>query len=364
MLKYLCLYCCTVLSFSLSCQVGFAQKDLHLATQWMKDNVSALGGKAVLLVYKDGKVIYNNAENSENIKFSRLKKRIAGKTGRDIDVKYNSHTVMAIASSSKWLTAALAMSCVEANIISLNDSIGKYLPVMTKHGKGNILVSECLSHTTGIKPATRFGLEKTDEPTMEAVMEKIAALPMESKHGESFHYGSIGLQIIAGILEKQTGKKFETLFQERIAFPLGMSRTSFGDKPVILAAGGAKSSAEDYMKFLVMILNKGNKDGVKILHESSINLMEQNRIKNVKIAYSPVEAKGFGYGFGLWTMENSNANTPAEAVTSPGLFGSFPWIDNKRGYAAVLLCTNLKQQGRNEGYKELKKIIDASVGSK
>ena len=49
------------------------------------------------------------------------------------------------------------------------------------------------------------------------------------------------------------------------------------------------------------------------------------------------------------------------AVTSPGLFGSFPWVDNQKKYAGFLFCFNLKSKGRNERYKELKQLVDEAL---
>ena len=90
--------------------------------------------------------------------------------------------------------------------------------------------------------------------------------------------------------------------------------------------------------------------------------MQINRLDStVRIAYSPAEAGDFGYGFGEWVMETSIAGNLTKAVTSPGLFGSFPWVDNQKKYAAFLMCYYLKSDGRNERYKELKRLVDEAV---
>ena len=68
-----------------------------------------------------------------------------------------------------------------------------------------------------------------------------------------------------------------------------------------------------------------------------------------------------GYGFGEWVMDD--AVNRSSAVTSPGLFGSFPWVDNERKYAGFLFVFNLKQKGRNKMYKELKGIIDNEIAN-
>ena len=51
----------------------------------------------------------------------------------------------------------------------------------------------------------------------------------------------------------------------------------------------------------------------------------------------------------------------SNAVTSPGLFGSFPWIDNEKKYAGFLFVFNINNKGRNEKYRELKQLADAAV---
>ena len=52
---------------------------------------------------------------------------------------------------------------------------------------------------------------------------------------------------------------------------------------------------------------------------------------------------------GEWVMDDAT-NRVDHAVTSPGLFGSFPWVDNERQYAGFLFVFNLKNKGREEKY--------------
>lgn len=90
--------------------------------------------------------------------------------------------------------------------------------------------------------------------------------------------------------------------------------------------------------------------------------MQVNRInKNIKIGHSPAEAGDFGYGYGEWVMEISAKNNLTTAVTSPGLFGSFPWIENEKNYCAFLMTFYLINKGRNEKYAGLKRLVDESI---
>ena len=178
---------------------------------------------------------------------------------------------------------------------------------------------------------------------MDEVIEKIAEQPMEGEPGKVFHYSSIGLQIAAAVIEKIIGEDFKTLFKERIAIPCGMKNTDFGNGTIALAAGGAYSTPEDYIPFLQMILQDGGINGKQVLTKQSIIKMQKNYTLEAKVAYSPDEAGNMNYGLGEWIMEDNAGR--ANAVTSPGLFGSFTWVGNQRNYAGFLFVFNLKNKG-------------------
>lgn len=360
-----CLISILAINLMLLYQPAFSQEGFNKTSEWMEENLQKLGGRAVLLIYKDGKIVYNHAENKLGPKQKIRSRFIARRTGKDaaaLTKDYDAHTKIAIASCSKWLSAALVMTFVDEGKLKLSDTIGKYLPVMSENGKGNISISECLSHTTGI---ASDGLKEnknlfSNTSNMDEVMNAIAQKPMEGAHGTVFHYSSIGLQIAAAVIEKISGKNFETLFAERIAKPCGMHNTDFGNKKIPLPAGGAQSTAKDYLNFLVMILNKGKFNGKQVISAASVDLMQQDHTSGVTIRKGPAEAGSWGYGYGEWTMQEASGK-PSPAVTSPGLFGSFPWVDNNAQYAAVLFTFNLKNKGRNELYRGLKKIVDQEI---
>lgn len=343
----------------------FSQKDFEKIDSWMADNVAKMGGRAILLVYKDGSIIYSHAENELSARQKMVGKFLAHRQGKEANLDdYTAATRQAIASCSKWLSAALVMTFVDEGKLGLSDTVGKYLPILSLHGKGNITISQCLSHLTGIKaPPLKESLgEMKDINSMDDAIEKIAILTMEGEPGKVFHYSNTGLQIAGAVIEKISGKSFENLFAERIANPLQLKNTDFGKARVALPAGGASSTPDDYLHFLVMILNKGMFNGKRILSEKSIAEMQVNRIdKNVTIGYTPAEAGDFGYGYGEWVMETSTSNQLSRSVTSPGLFGSFPWVDNEKKYCAFLMAFYLKSEGRNERYKKLKGLVDEAV---
>jgi len=347
-----------IMVMALSFLDGHAQKPFSNVDQWLESHVDDMGGRLLLMVYKDGKIVYSHAVNKMGPRHKALVKVVARKQGMQADLSdYTLTTRQPVASCSKWLSAALVMTFVDEGKLKLTDTVGSFLPVLTKNGKGAITVTDCLSHLTGIvSPDLKANLQDMKQASsMEEAIEKIAHYPVEDRPGQVFRYSNIGLQIAGAIIEKISGKNFETLFKERIAEPLEMKSTDFGKRKVALPAGGAVSSPSDYMNFLVMIQNSGVFNGKRILSEQSITQMQINRINSdVKIAYTPAEAGGLGYGFGEWVQDSA-------AVSSPGLFGSFPWVDNDTGYCAFLMAFYIKSDDRQEKYAELRALVNEAL---
>lgn len=374
-----CRKCSLLVFFLLVLQVCTAQNKFEKIDQWLRDNLKDLGGRAVVVIYKDSQLVYNHAENELSRMQKFAGKRMARKQGKDADEvlqDFDSKTKIMIASCSKWLSAALVMTFVDDGKLSLADSIGKYLPVMTANGKGHIKIWQCLSHLTGINAGSLKDAreEITEMQTMDDAIAAIASKPMEGEPGKTFHYSNAGLQIAAAVIEKISGEDFKTLFKERITEPCNMPDTDFGEGKVPLAAGGARSTAEDYLNFLTMILNNGVYNGKQVLSGNSVATMQVNRVtSDCTIAYTPSEASGWGYGLGEWVAPSGawakeltsgvckKIEPRSSFATSPGLFGSFPWVDNKKHYAGFLLTFGFKSKGRSERYRELKNLVDEAL---
>ena len=342
-----------------------AQNSFTKVDDWLTNHTTEMGGRSILMIYKDGKIIHTYAVNDMTRRQKAVGKFIARRQGKEADNEpYTPSTKQAVASCSKWFSAALIMTFVDEGKLMLNDTVGKWLPVLSQHGKGNITIGQCLSHLTGIKaPPLKESLSEMKKMNnMEEAIAAIADLPMEGEPGKTFHYSSVGLQIAGALVEKISGQNFEELFSERIAKPLGLKNTDFGQGKVAHPAGGANSTPEDYLDFLVMILNGGVFNGKRILSEHSIAAMQVDRVADdVKVAYAPAEAGDFGYGYGEWVMEKLPGSDSSRTLTSPGLFGSFPWIDLEKKYAGFLFTFYLQSEGRNERYKTLKKLVDEAI---
>lgn len=333
----------TILVFLLFFQQSSAQYNFAAVDQKLEAAKKELEGKAITLVYKDGKIIYQKSIG-----------------------EFNAKTQAPIASCSKWLTAALVMTFVDEGKLSLDDRISKFMPIFSKYSKGFITIRDCLSHMTGIEAGNNISKKIPDRKQYKTLEEEVndfaTKKEIQSNPGLEFRYSEVGLNIAGHIVEIIGKRSFEQLMQERITRPLMMRNTSFASFEAVNPSGGGLSTANDYLNFLAMLLNKGMFNGKRILSEHAITEMQTLRTNSTIIKYAPKLAEGFNYGLGEWIQE-TDENGKATVVSSPGLFGTWPLIDLCRGYACIIFTNSLLKDSRKELYKEIKNLIDEQIPS-
>ena len=188
---------------------SFAQ-NFKEVEQLMLNNQRSLGDDQVLLIYKDGKIIFQKA-------LGTFKPTMPAQIGE----------------SSQWLTAALVMMLVDEGKISLDDNVGKYLPIFPKWMKSYVTIRNCLSHTTGIETdkagATKIFQKKNFATLEEEVNYYAEKRGIATNPGVWFQYNQMGPNIAGRVLEIITKKKFDRLIQEKLLRPLNMRFTSFSN---------------------------------------------------------------------------------------------------------------------------------------
>lgn len=278
------------------------------------------GGCALVLV-KDGKVIYRRGSG-----------------------RYGPETVIPIASATKWLSGALIMNLADEGKLSLDDRVSKYLPEFTD-AKSNITIRQLFAHTSGLPPEA--GCRNDKRTTLERCVSRMAGLQLRAAPGEQFYYGGVSMHVAGRIAEIASGKSWNELFVERIAAPLGMSKTDFfaygpSDNP--RPAGDARSSVDDYARFLQMLLQGGTLDGKRILTEASAVEMHKDQTGGARIAYTIYERHAAldpslpraRYGVGMWREKFDEASGQLHEASSQGALGFSPWIDFERKVGGVL----------------------------
>ncbi|HEX8844722.1 MAG TPA: serine hydrolase domain-containing protein [Pyrinomonadaceae bacterium] len=303
-----------------------------------------LGGCALILI-KDDKVIYRKAFG-----------------------QYEVDKVVPIASASKWLSGALLMTLVDDGKLSLNDRVSKYLPEFAGD-KAGITIRHLFAHTSGLPPEA--GCRNDKRTTLERCVSELARLRLKARPGEEFYYGGVSMHVGGRIAEVVSGKPWNELFVEKIAAPLGMTQTDFfayGPTANPRPAGDARSSIDDYGRFLQMILHRGTLDGKQILSAATVAEMHRDQTDGARITYTIYEKHGgldpalprARYGIGVWREKVDEGSNELLEANSQGALGFSPWIDFKRNLVGVLSVQSSMSRVMPV-YLELKKEIQRIV---
>ncbi len=332
-MKYMLLFVFTVLALNVSYAQNFAEVE-----QFMLNNQKQLGDDQALMIYKDGKVIYQKALG-----------------------EFKANMQAPIGESSQWLTAALVMILVQEGKISLDDNVGKYLPIFPKWMKGYITIRNCLSHTDGIEPDKQGAgkmFQRNGFSTLEEEVNHYAEKrAIVNNPGVWFQYNQIGTNIVGRVEEVVTKKKFDRLIQEKLFRPMNLRVTTFSNyTSAISPFDGAKSTATEFTSFMNMLLNKGMFNGKQILTEASVAEIMKMQTGNALNKFTPPFMNGYSYGLGTW-IESKDG----KVVSSVSQNAPFVWIDYCKGYTCILLTKKERDPLKRELYDQLKTLVDAQI---
>jgi CubicO group peptidase (beta-lactamase class C family) len=302
-------------------------------------------------------------------------------------------TIFRIASMTKAVTSVAAMQLVEQKRIALDDPIEKYLPEFAKlqvfdsfdAGTGAYAlrpaakaptVRHLLTHTAGLGYNFTSAVVRDFKPREG---EQYAVGPLLFEPGEQWLYGT-NTDWVGRLVEVVSGRTLDQYFRERIFTPLGMSDTFFNvpvDRQARLVnihrrlpegalteqprrapvpvtrfngGGGLSSTTGDYVRFLQMLLNGGQLNGVRLLSADTVALMGRNHIGSVGVGQLktalPETSQDFsfiangrdkwGLGF-LITADRVAGKRSAGSLSWGGLYNTYFWIDTTRGIAGVIM---------------------------
>ncbi len=276
-------------------------------------------------------------------------------------------------------------------------------------------IHQLLTHTSGIgygwwggpqdKAYKAVGVHDLLVPntdSLEVHTEKLSLLPLAFEPGTQWMYGQ-SLDVLGRVVEVVSGLTLQQYFNERIFRPLKMKDTRFyldesqqknltrlftpgedgelvevGD--TVLAAGDINFSADvgykgrgslysggsgltgstmDYMRFLQMLLNGGSLEGVRVLEESSVQLMTQNQIGDLVMPF-PNHGDGFGYGFGVLTERGKSVDVASVGSYSwGGIYNTYYWVDPQEELIGMVMTQIFPNDHLTirEGFKE--RVYDA-----
>jgi len=227
-----------------------------------------------------------------------------GFTDRSKTKKVTPKTLFRIGSLSKAYTATAFFRAVQKGLVKLDDPIRKFYPefsINTTYDKkeiDKITFRHLLAHRAGLQHFTLmsdiegYPLYSFDK-YIDSINQSWQKYPVGESH--SYSYSNAGYDLVAYILQRITGKKFEDWMKEEVYEPLRMNSSLVGTQNVLdndnwarghydekeyhsellispnLGAGAQYSSVNDMANFVKMHLNNGNVDDKQFLTEESLS---------------------------------------------------------------------------------------------
>lgn len=243
-----------------------------------------------------------------------------------------------IASSSKWMSAAAFMTLVDAGQVSLDDHVSTYLPLFTGV-KGSMTIRQLWSHTSGLPSNSPYATDTS--LTLAQCVDSIALrTPLQNAPGTAFVYGQTSMQVAGRIAEVVSGRSWADFFHDRIAAPLGMNDTFYGGGSNPLIAGGARSTARDYARFVAMLSQGGHLGNAHVLSPQAVATMQRDQTNGARIVSSPYGGfpglENTRYGVGEWLTAQDPYSDRAFVVSSQGAFGFSPWVSACTGASGLI----------------------------
>lgn len=294
-------------------------------------------------------------------------RHMAGWRDREAKLTMTGNELYYLYSCSKVATVTAALQLYEKGQFLLSDPLFDYIPEFRymqikdstgelREAKNPITIRNLFTMTSGLSyelssPSIELEKERNENCATLNIIRAIAQEPLLFEPGTHWEY-SLSHDVLAGLVEVISGKRFSQYMQENIFGPLGMDHTGYTRSNDSLFAaeyqfndeihnaeriplenqyifgseyesGGAGiiSCVDDYIRLTDVLACDGiAATGERILTKPTIELMRTNQLNSIQIgelaAFGEV---GYGYGLGVRTA----IDRAAGGFLSP--IGEFGW---------------------------------------
>ncbi len=340
--------------------------------------------------------------------------------------KMKNDTIFRLFSLTKPITAAAAMILFERGLIDLETPVKNYISdfenmSVIKNGEyipadKDITLHHLLNMTAGLVyggdwcesgaemqklfDELKSRMAQGEEISTQEIAKHIARKPLMFHPGESWTYGTCA-DVMGAVIEKVSGIKLSEFLKKEIFDPLEMFDAGFYipedkydrlaqiyyyddaekklkvfedfhllltdyRKPPAFESGGAGlvSTPDDYIKFALMLLNKGEYQGKRILGRKTVEYMTANQMTDWQMpALYYGATKGYGYGNYMRVL------TDKAAASTNASIGEFGWDGWTGDYVTISPEDNMIflyfiqrcGAGCNETTRKLRQVVYGAV---
>jgi CubicO group peptidase (beta-lactamase class C family) len=312
--------------------------------------VAEYGMAGTLLVERDGKVILHKGY---------------GRLDRDKGTAATTRTPYLLGSLSKQFTAAAIYKLEAQGKLHLADSLGHWFPEAPGDKRG-ITVDQLVHHTSGL-PYLPHG-DLYDSLSKDSVLRETLATPLDFAPGARYAYSSPGYSLLAALVERASGSRFDDYVRRELFQPAGMTETGFADEASRWDAGKRTPSYSsgdpdpDPPLYPAPFASRITGAGSVVSTCADLWKWEQalrsGRILNAattKKLFTPGPAVGTNASYaGGWVVARSQRNTTV--IMHAGDIGGFN-TDMRRLVdegATIIFLSNTRDAGR--GYRDIVSI--------
>ena len=360
--------------------VGFSAERLERVRAFVANEMEQrrISG-SVTLVARGDKVVFFEA---------------AGMADIDAASPMKTDAIFRIRSMTKPIVSLAVLMLHEQGHYLLDDPVSKFIPelaklrvvtseatpdnVVTVPAERDITILDLLTHRAGMAYGfvnqgpvgelyRRAELESWSGSSRELV-ERLAELPLARQPGRVHEY-SHATDVLGRLVEVVSGQRLDVFLNERILAPLGMTDTHFylpeykaerfvtlyrssesgplesvetaAESPVVVGprrffggGGGLVSTASDYYRFLRLLLNRGEHDGVRLVSTKTIDLMTEDHVGH-EIGIHP--GYGFGLGFAVRQPRGGVVLGSEGEYTWGGIDNTVFWVDPREKLILIFM---------------------------
>lgn len=232
-------------------------------------------------------------------------------------------------SITKSIIALLIGIMVDKGILKdIHEPVYNYFPEIVESNdpkKKEITIFHLLTMTSGLKVVNYQGSKNW--------VKCILKQPIIYKPGSTFQYNSGDSHLLSAIIQKISGIPTSLFAEKNLFRPLGINKYTWQRDPQGIHGGGFSISLnlEGMVKVGQLFLNEGRYNSKQVI--------SSNWLTQAKNTYKQVETTKegtYGYGYQLWTYENTNSSRPFDYYYANGLFGQYIFIVPKLNIMAVV----------------------------
>ncbi|CAN5617753.1 serine hydrolase domain-containing protein [soil metagenome] len=199
--------------------------------QFLNTQVKAEQFSGAVLIARDGAILVSQGY---------------GLADRAQQIANTPQTKFRLGSLTKPFTALAILQLQAQGKLNVQDPICQYIADCPAIWQA-ITIHQLLTHTAGVPDLTRFpDYEQTKNvaSTPAQTIARFKAKPLDFQPGTKWDYSNSGYILLGAIIEKASGKTYETFLQENIFTPLQMVNTGYEHDKALLAIGYANARDE------------------------------------------------------------------------------------------------------------------------